>query len=116
MSQTQRRQRASHARCARRSLVELTAAASRAVDDELLVLSSGFAAPNPRPEHTGEKASDQTILASQATAPGAVAVLQSRNAAALRKDVKEFHVDAVELIVQKEPADSAEQPQPQYMR
>jgi len=184
MSHTQKRQRASHTRCARRSLVELTAAASRAVDDGLFVLSSGIAASNPRSEHTGEKTSDQTILARQATAPSPVAVLESRNAAPPRKDelldsdtttemmvkiakdyqnrafenikaslnatldhakdlveggeaaskdiggsslennfltvlkeaATEFRADAVELIVQKEPADSAEQPQPRYMR
>src|SRR5258705_10907419 len=187
MSHTQKRRRASHTRCARRSLVELTAAASRAVDDGLFVLASGIAASNPGWEHTGEKASDQTILARQATAPSAVAVLESRNAAAPRKDevldsdtttemmvkiakdyqnrafenikaslnaaldhandlvetrvggeaaskdiggsslesnfmtvlkeaATEFRADAVELIVQKEPADSAGQPQPRYMR
>src|SRR3954451_1793946 len=189
MSHTQKRQRASHTRCARRSLVELTAAASRAVDDGLFVLSCGMAASNPRSEHTGEneKTSDQTILARQATAPSPVAVLESRNAAAPRKDelldsdtttemmvkiakdyqnrafenikaslnaaldhakdlvetrvggeaaskdiggsslesnfltvlkeaATEFRADAAELIVQKEPADSAGQPQPRYMR
>ena len=181
MSHTQKRRRASHARCARCSLVELTAAASRAVDDGLFVLSSGIAASNPRSEHTGEKTPDQTILARQATAPSPVAVLESRNAAAPRKDellnsdatpelmvkiakdyqnraslnaaldhakdlvetrvggeaaskdiggsslesnfsavlkeaTTEFRADAVELIVQKEPAYSAGQPQPRYMR
>ena len=183
MSHTQKRRRASHTRCARRSLVELTAAASRAVDDGLFVLSSGIAASNPRSEHTGEKTSDQTILARQAMAPSPVAVLESRNAAAPRKDelldsdtttemmvkiakdyqnrafenikaslnpakdlvetrvggeaaskdiggfslesnfltvlkeaTTEFRADAVELIVEKEPADSAGQPQPRYMR
>ena len=145
MSHTQRRRRASHTRCARRSLVELTAAASRAVDDGLFVLSSGIAASNPRLEHTGEKTSDQTILARQATAPSPVAVIESRNATApknefldsdtatemmvkIAKDYQnrafeniteaatQFRADAVELIVQKEPADSAGQPQPRYMR
>src|SRR5256885_1869790 len=82
----QKRRPASHTRCARRSLVELTAAASRAVDDGLFVLSSGIAGSNPRSEHTGEKTSDQTILARQAMAPSPVAVLESRNAAAPRKD------------------------------
>src|SRR5215475_126734 len=185
MNHTQKRQRSSHTRCARRSLVELTAAASRAVDDGLFVLSSGIATSNPRSEHAGERTSDQTILARQATAPSlSVAVLESRNAAASRKDelldsdtttemmviakdhqnrafeniraslnaaldhakdlvetrvggeaasqdidgsslegnfltvleeaATEFRADAVELIVQKEPADSAGQPQ--YMR
>jgi hypothetical protein len=86
MSNTQKRRRASETRCTRRSLVELTAAASRAVDDGLFVLSSGIATFNPRSEHTGEKTSDQTIVARQATAPCPVAVFESRNAAALRKD------------------------------
>src|SRR5437868_3078749 len=86
MSHTQNRRRASDPRCARRSLVELTAAASRAVDDGLFVLSSGIAVSNPRSEHTGAKTSDQTILARQAMAPSPVAVLESRNAAAPRKD------------------------------
>jgi hypothetical protein len=181
MSYMQKTRRASHTRCARRSLVELTAAAGRAVDDGLFVLSSGIAASYPRSEHTGEKTSDQTTLARQATAPSPVAVLESRNAAAPRKDelpdsdtttemmvrnaklyqnfgnikaslntakdlvetrvggeaaskdiggsslesnfltvlkeaATEFRADAVELIVQKEPADSAGQPQPRYMR
>src|SRR5690349_3273675 len=101
MSHTQRRPRASHTRCARRSLVELTAAASRAVDDRLFVLSTGIATSNPRSEHAGETTSDQTILARQATAPSPVAVLEPRNAAASRK---------------KERADSGGQPQPRYMR
>src|SRR5258706_7814288 len=86
MSHTQKRRRASHTRCARRSLVEFTGAGSGAVDDGLFVLSSGIAASNPRSEHTGEKTSDQTILARQATAPSPVAVLESRNAAPPRKD------------------------------
>jgi hypothetical protein len=185
MSHTQIRRRASHTRCARRSLVELTAAASRAVDDVLFVLPSGIAASNPQSEHTGEKTPDQTILTRQVTAPSPVAVLESRNAAAPRKDelldsdtatammvkiakdhrnrafgnikaslnaaldhandlvetraggeeaskdiggpksnfltalkeaASEFRADAVELIVQKEPAASAGQPQPRYMR
>jgi len=145
MSHTQRRRRASHTRCARRSLVELTAAASRAVDDGLFVLSSGIAASNPRLEHTGEKTSDQTILARQATAPSPVAVIESRNATApknefldsdtatemmvkIAKDYQnrafeniteaatEVRADTVELIVQHEPAAGAGQPQPRYMR
>src|SRR5205807_988345 len=76
---------ASHTRFARRSLVELTAAASRAVDDGLFVLSSGAAASNARSEHTGDKTSDRTILARQAAAPIPVALLECRNAAARRK-------------------------------
>jgi hypothetical protein len=86
MSYTQKRRLASHTRCARRSLVELTVVASRAVDDGLFVLSSGIAASYPRSEHTGEKTSDQTTLAREATTPSPVAVLEPRNAAAPRKD------------------------------
>src|SRR5215471_14819270 len=180
--------RSANTRFARRSLVELTAAASGAIDDGLFVLSCGIAASNPaRSEHTGEKTSDLTIVARQATAMRPVAVLESRNAAAPRKDelldsdttaemmvkiakdyqnrafenikaslnaaldhakdvvetreggeavskdiggssleshfltvleeaAREFRADAVELIVQREPADSAGQPQPRYMR
>jgi hypothetical protein len=72
MSRTKetKKRRTSQTRCARRSLVELTAAASRAVDDGIFVLSGGAAASNPRWEHTGANTSDQTILARQATAPG----------------------------------------------
>jgi hypothetical protein len=186
MSHTQKSWRASHTRCARRSLVELTAAASRAVDDGLFVLSSGIAS-NPQSERTGEKTSDQTILARQATARSPVALLESRYAAVPRKDdlldsdatteimvkiakvyqnrafesikanlnaaldhandlvetrvegevasgdvdgsslesnvstvlkeaATEFRADAVELVVQKERAGGAGQPQPRYMR
>ena len=187
MSTTRTRRRASHTRCARRSLVELTATASRAVDDGLFVLSGGIAGSNPRSEHTGNKTSDRTILPRQATAPLPDAVFEPRYAAAPRKHellvsdtttemmvkipkdyqsrafenieanlddalnhanlvlttrvggeaasndiggcslesnfltvlkeaATEFRADAVELIVQKEPADSAGQPQPRYMR
>ena len=119
-TQETKKPRTRQTRCARRSLVELTAAASRAVDDGLFVLSSGIAASNPRSEHTGEKTSDQTILASQGRAPSPVAVLESRNAAAPRKDemhlkeaATEFRAHPVELIVEQEPAD---RPQPRYMR
>jgi hypothetical protein len=179
--------RSVNTRFARRSLVELTAAASGVIENGLFVLSSGIAAHDlSRSEHTGEKTSDQTIVARKAT-PSPVAVLESRNAAAPRKDellnsdttaemmvklakdcqnrafenikaslnaaldhendlvktrvrgeaaskdiggsslecnfltllkeaTTEFRADAVELIVQKEPADSAGQPQPRYMR
>ena len=85
-------------RSARRSLVELTAAASRAVDDGLFVLPSGIAAPNPRSEHTGEKRSDQIILARQTTAPSPVAVPESRNAATPRND-ELLDFDTTEMMV-----------------
>jgi len=134
--------------------VELTAAASRAVDDGLFLLS------NPRSEHTGEKTSDQSILARQAMAPRPIAEMMVRIAkdhqsiasenikpslnavldhtehfvdtrlrgeskddgsslesnflTVLKEAATEFRAEAVELIVQKEPADST--PQPRYMR
>ncbi|WP_439373113.1 hypothetical protein [Bradyrhizobium sp. DASA03120] len=83
---SQKPRRANHTRYARRSLVELTSAASRALDDGLFVLSRGIAASNPGPEHMGEKTPARTILPPQATAPSPVAVHDSRNAAAPRKD------------------------------
>jgi hypothetical protein len=80
--------------------VELTAAASGAIDNGLFVLSSGIAASNPvRSEHTGEKTCDQTIVARQATAPSPVAVLESRNAAAPRKDELLDSDTTAEMIV-----------------
>src|SRR4051795_6763589 len=99
MSHTQIRRRANHTRCARRSLVELTAAASRAVDDGLFVLSSGIAASNPRSEHTGEKTSDQTILARQAMTPSPAGVLETRHATAPRKDELLDSDTATEMMV-----------------
>ncbi|MGY8664519.1 hypothetical protein Q3C01_19505 [Bradyrhizobium sp. UFLA05-109] len=125
MSHTQNRRRANHPRYARRSLVEFTSAASRALDDGLFALSSGIAAYNPGSEHTGEKTSDQTILAPQATAPSPVAVLESRNAAAVRKDELLESDTTIEMMVKIakdhqdrafENIDGAGQPQPRYMR
>jgi hypothetical protein len=79
--------RSANTRFARRSLVELTAAASSAIDDGLFMLSSGIAASNPaRSEHTGEKTPDQTTVARQATAPSPIAVLKPRNVAVSRND------------------------------
>src|SRR4051794_33923612 len=123
MSHTQR-QRASHTRCARRSLVELTAAASRAVDDGLFVLSSGIAASNPRSEHTGEKTASLQAGLDRAkdlvqTRVGGEAVwkdiggssLEINFSAVLKVAATQFRADAVELNVQKEAADSPGQPQ-----
>jgi hypothetical protein len=42
--------------------------------------------------------------------------LESNFLTVLKEAATEFRADAVELIVQKEPADSAGQPQPRYMR
>ena len=89
MSKTRTRRPASDTRCARRSLVELTAAASRAVDDGLLVTSATpiAASPDdpPRSEHAA-KVPDRTVVARQATAPIPIAVREALNAAVSRSD------------------------------
>ena len=93
MREMRTRRSASNIRSARRSLVELTAAASRVVDDSLFVLSgSGIAvSPDDPARSNTAKTSDHTIIARQATAPSAVAAPESRNAAGPRNDE---HVDS----------------------
>jgi hypothetical protein len=85
MSKTRIRQSASDIRPARRSLVELTAMASRAIDDGLLVTSASLIAAStddpPRSE-PGAKTHDRTMVAGQVTAPIPVAVPESLNEAA----------------------------------
>jgi hypothetical protein len=89
MSKTRIRRPVSNTRFARRSLVELTAAASRAVDDDLLVRPDNLvdASPDDPPgsEHVA-KTSDRTVVARQATAPISVAVPESQNAVVSRND------------------------------
>ena len=100
MGKTPIRRSASNIRAARRSLVELTAAAGRAIDDGVLVSSaSGFAASpaDPaRPEHTAET-SDQTIIVRQGTAPSAVP--ESRKAAVPRNDRPINYDSTAEMMV-----------------
>jgi hypothetical protein len=81
MSKTRIRRPAS---AARRSLVELTAAASRAVDDSLFA-TSATAPPDdpPRSEHAA-KVSDRTVVARQVTVPIPAAMPESLNAAVSR--------------------------------
>jgi hypothetical protein len=72
-------------RPARRSLVELTAAASRAVDDGFLVTSASLiaACPDDPPLLEPEaKTHDRTMVAEQVTAPIPIAAPESLNAAA----------------------------------
>jgi hypothetical protein len=72
-------------RPARRSLVELTAAASRAVDDGFLVTSASLIAASPDDPPLLEpeaKTHDRTMVAEQVTAAIPVAVPGSLNAAA----------------------------------
>ena len=89
MSEMRTRRSVSSTRSARRSLVELTAAASRVVDDSLFVLSGSGITASPddpaRSEHKS-KTSDHAIVAGQATAPSPAAVPESRNAAGPRND------------------------------
>ena len=85
MSKTRIRRPASDIRPARRSLVELTAAASRAIDDGLLVTSASLIAASPDDPPRSEPAAkthDRTMVAGQVTAPIPVAVPESLNAAA----------------------------------
>jgi Phasin protein len=89
MSKTRIRRRASDTRSARRSLVELTAAASRAIDDGLLVTSASLIAAPPddssRSEQTA-KTSDRAVVARRATTSVPVAIPESLNAAVSRSD------------------------------
>src|SRR3979411_692916 len=116
MSKTRIRRPASDIRPARRSLVELTAAASRAIDDGLLVTSASLIAASPDDPPRSEPAAkthDRTMVAGQVTAPIPVAVPESLNEAAARsgelvdsdstaemvvKIAKEYHNRAFENI------------------
>jgi len=85
MSKTRIRRPASDIRPGRRSLVELTAAASRAVDDGLLVTSASLIAAFPDDLPRSEPAAktrDRRMVAGQVTAPIPVAVPESLNEAA----------------------------------
>src|SRR3954451_21945001 len=87
MSKTRNRP-ASDRRPARRSLVELTAAASRAIDDGLLVAPVGPIAASPRdPPRSAPAANthDSTLAAGRVTAPPPAAVPAALNAPAARK-------------------------------
>ena len=89
MSKTRIRRRASDTRCARRSLVELTAAASRAVDDGLFVTSASLIAAPPDDSSRSEQAaktSDRAVVARRATTSVPVAIPESLNAAVSRSD------------------------------
>jgi hypothetical protein len=89
MSKTRIRRRASDTRSARRSLVELTAAASRAVDDGLFVTSASLIAAPPDDSSRSEQAaktSDRAVVARRATTSVPVAIPESLNAAVSRSD------------------------------
>jgi hypothetical protein len=88
MSNTEKRRRVSDTRCARRSLVELTAAASRTVDDGLFEMSAGLVAACPDDQPRSDRAaktSDGAVVATQTLAIP-VTVLHSSNAAVSRSN------------------------------
>src|SRR5262245_18095781 len=89
MSKTRTGRRPSDTRCARRSLVELAAAASRAVDDSLFVMPASLVAafPDhpPRSVHA-TKPSARNLVPTQATAPIPVTVSETLKAAVSRSD------------------------------
>jgi hypothetical protein len=96
--------------------VELTGAASRAIDDGLLVTSASLiaASPNdPRRSEPTAKTHNRTMVAEQVTAPIAVAMPESLNVAAahngelvdsdstaemVMKIAEDYHVRAFETI------------------
>src|SRR5262245_64909851 len=86
MSKTRIRRRASDKRSARRSLVELTAAVSSAVDDGLFVTSTSLIAAPPDDSSRSEQAAETSDRAIVTTTLVPVAIPESLNAAASRSD------------------------------
>src|SRR6266481_5893835 len=102
MSKTRIRRPASDIRPARRSLVELTAAASRAIDDDLLVTFASLIAASPDDPPRSEPAAkthDRTMVAEQVTAPIPVAVPESLNEAAARSGELVDSDSTAEMVV-----------------
>lgn len=102
MSKTRIRRPASDIRPARRSLVELTAAASRAIDHGLLVTSASLIAASPDDPPRSEPAAkthDRTMVAGQVTAPIPVAVPESLNEAAARSGELVGSDSTAEMVV-----------------
>ena len=102
MSKTRIRRPASDIRPARRSLVELTAAASRAIDDGLLVTSASLIAASPDDPPRSEPAAkthDRTMVAGQVTAPIPVAVPESLNVTAARSGELVDSDSTAEMVV-----------------
>ena len=86
MSKSRIRRQASETRSARRSLVELTAAASRAVDDGLLETSHSLIAAPPDESSRSEQAAETSDRAIVTTAPAPVAKPESLDIAVARSD------------------------------
>jgi Phasin protein len=101
MSKTRIGRPASDIRLARRSLVELTAAASRAIDDGLLVTSAGLiAAPPDCPLPSAPAANDRGMVAPQVTAPTPVAVPESLKKVAARNGQLVGSDSTAEMLVE----------------
>jgi hypothetical protein len=101
MSKTRIRRRASDTRSARRSLVELTATASRAVDDGLFVTSTSLiAAPPDDSSQSGQAAStsDRAVVARRATTSVPVALPESMDAAVSRSELIDTDSTAEMLV------------------
>jgi hypothetical protein len=89
-------------RPARRSLVELTAAASRAIDDGLPVTSASLIAAspdNPPRSEPAAKTHDRTIVAAQVRASIPLAVPESLNKAAAHNGVLVDSDSSAEMVV-----------------
>ena len=102
MSKTQIRRPANDIRPARRSLVELTAAASRAIDDGLLVTSASLVAASPDDPPRSEPAAkthDRTMVAGQVTAPIPDAMPEFLNEAAARSGELVDSDSTAEMVV-----------------
>lgn len=100
MSNTRKRP-ASDIRLARRSLVELTAAASRAIDDGLLVTSASpiAAAGDPPQSAPAANTEDGATVAPQVTAPTAVSPPEALNATPARKAQCANSASSAEMVV-----------------
>jgi hypothetical protein len=102
MSKTRTRRPASHPRSARRSLVDLTAAASRAIGDDLYVPSgSGISAfpDGPVQSEHGAETSGHTIVAKQGTAPSPIAGPEFANPAVPRNGEPADSNSTAEMMV-----------------
>src|SRR5712672_19415 len=102
MSKTRTRRPAKDIRPARRSLVELTAAASRALDDGLLVTSASLIAASPDDPPRSKpaaKTGDRTMVAAQVTASIPIAVPESLNAAVAHRGELVDSDSTAEMVV-----------------
>src|SRR4051794_1229384 len=95
MSKTRDRRPASPAR---RSLVELTAVASRAIDNGLVVSSANLIAADD-PPRSASKTHDRTLVIGRVTAPTAAAVPESLNEVTTRDGELAHSDSSAEMLV-----------------